>query len=77
MQGTISEHEEVLKLKISKTKLDLVLAKQCRTISELRHGVSPKTLQKARKGEDINPVVVGRIAKALDVDPTEIIETEE
>ena len=71
------ERNEVIHLKISKAKLDLILARQCKTISSLRCGTSPKTLQKVREGKEINPVVVGRLAKALGVDPLEIMEEEE
>ena len=64
-------------MKINKTKLELILARQCKTISSLRCGTSPKTLQKIREGKEIRPIAVGRLAKALGVDPLEILEKEE
>lgn len=76
-KSVVKERKEVIHLKISKAKLDLILARQCKTISSLRCGISPKTLQKVREGKEINPVVVGRLAKALGIDPLEIMEQEE
>ncbi|MCI9274198.1 MAG: helix-turn-helix domain-containing protein [Clostridiales bacterium] len=64
-------------MKICKAKLDLILARKEQTISSLRTGISSKTLTKVRHGEEVLPIVVGRIARKLGVDPTEIIETEE
>lgn len=40
-------------------------------------GLSPQTLTRIRKGTDVKPVTVGKIAKALGVDPAEIIEMED
>lgn len=61
-------------MKISVNKLELTLARQCRTISSLRDGVSSKTIDKIKKGFEVNPVTVGRIANALGVDVEEIID---
>ena len=40
-----------------------------------RHETAPYYLLKA--GRDLNPKTVGKIAKALEVDPSEIIKREE
>ncbi len=65
-------------MKISKKKLDMVLAEQCKTMSMLRgEGLSPHTLTRMRRGEDVKPITVGKIAKALGVDPEDIIDKEE
>ncbi len=64
-------------MKIDRTKLDILLARKCKSVSSLRTGVSPQTLLKIRKGGNVNPATAGRIAKALGVDVTEIIETED
>lgn len=61
-------------MKVSKTKLELVLARECKTITDLRLGTSPQTLTKASKGGNLRPSTVGRIAKALGVDVTDIVE---
>lgn len=63
-------------MKISKGKLELVLARGCKSITDLRLGTSPQTLTKASKGGNLRPSTVGRIAKALGVDVAEIIEQE-
>lgn len=56
------------------TKLDIALAKRCRTMSTLRAGVSPQTLRKIRQGGDVRPDVVGRVAQILKVEVTDIVE---
>lgn len=61
-------------MRIDPEKLDLALARKCKTISELRKQVSPQTLVKVRRGEEIKPRTLGRIANALGVDPADIIE---
>lgn len=63
-------------MKIDNRKLDLILARQCRTITDLRVSVSPQTLTRVRRCEDVKPATIGRIAKALDVDVTEILKEE-
>lgn len=70
--------KEVRRLKISKSKLDVALARKCKTLSDFRsEGFSPQTLRKLRRGENTKPITVGRLAAALGVDPLEIVETEE
>lgn len=65
-------------MKIDNKKLNIELARSCKALSELRgEGISPQTLTRIRSGADVKPVTVGKIAKALGVDPVEIIETEE
>lgn len=61
-------------MKIDNQKLDLMLARRCMPLRDLRNGTSPQTLTRIRRGESIKPVTVGRIAKALDCDPTDIIQ---
>ncbi len=65
-------------MKINNCKLELTLARRCMVLSELRcDGLSPQTITRIRNGADVKPVTVGKIAKALDVDPAEIIEMED
>lgn len=65
-------------MKINNRKLDIELARRCMTLSALRgDGLSPQTLTRIRNGTDVKPVTVGKIAKALGVDPAEIIEVED
>ncbi len=61
-------------MKIDTVKLDIALAKRCRTFSTLRSGISPQTIQKMRQGEDVRPDVIGRVARILDIEVTDIIK---
>ena len=63
-------------MRISKEKMDIILARECRSISDLRAGASPQTLAKIQRGENLRPSTAGKIAKALGVDVTAIIESE-
>ena len=65
-------------MKINTAKMDLYLAKKCMNLSELRSkGIATNTLTRARRGQAINTATVGKIAKALGVDPVDIIEMED
>lgn len=62
-------------MKVSNLRLDLALARQKKSLRELRgEGVSPQTLTRIRRGEEVKPKTVGFIAAALGIDPAEIIE---
>lgn len=61
-------------MKIDPKKLDLRLARECKSLSDLRSGSSPQTLKRIRRGEEVQPKTVGRIAKALKCDPADILE---
>ena len=64
-------------MKVDNRRLDVVLAKKRLSLTNLRgSGVSPQTLTKIRKSEDVLPATVGRLAEALGVDVTEIAEQE-
>lgn len=63
-------------MKIDNHKLDLLLAKRCMNLRDLRTETSPQTLTRIRRGEDVLPATLGRIAKALGVDPVEILKEE-
>ncbi len=63
-------------MKIDNHKLDLQLARQCKTISDLRGVTSSQTLTRIRQGDNIKPSTLGLIAKALNCDPTDIMEGE-
>nr|WP_317413732.1 helix-turn-helix transcriptional regulator [uncultured Solibaculum sp.] len=64
-------------MKIDNKKLDLLLAQRCMNLRDLRQGTSPQTLTRIRRGEEVLPATVGRIAKALEVDPADLIAEEE
>ena len=61
-------------MKIDLKKLDLLLARECKSLSDLRDGSSPQTLKRIRRGEEVQPKTVGRIARALGCDPSDIRE---
>ena len=64
-------------LRVKSEKLEMVLARKCKTLSDLRgEGLSPQTLSRIKNGNEVMPVTVGKIAKALGVDPADIIEEE-
>jgi len=64
-------------MKVDNRRLDVVLAKKQLSLTRLRrYGISPQTITKLRKNEDVLPMTVGRLAVALGVDVTEIIERE-
>ena len=66
-------------MKISRKKLELAMARACMTSSELPKtaGIPSPTVQNAVVGKSVRPATVGKIAKALGVDPVEIIEMED
>lgn len=64
-------------MKVDNHKLDLLLARQRKSLRELRgNGISPQTLTRIRRGEGVKPKTVGGIAEALGVDVTEILKEE-
>lgn len=69
--------KEVNKVKINKNNYELARAKSCKGVKDLEvAGISKATLCRALSGGNIRPETAGKIAKALDCDVTEIIETE-
>lgn len=64
-------------MKLDKKKFDLARAKTCKGIAELEAaGISRGTLCGAINGKNVRPETLGRIAKGLGVDVTEILEDE-
>ena len=61
-------------MKIDQTKLNLVLATQCKTMRDLIPGISPNTSRKIKAGCEVRPDVVGRIARILNVSVESISE---
>lgn len=61
-------------MKLNKEKFNLARAKTCKGLKELEAAGVPKgTLCSAMAGKNMKPETVGRIARALGVDVTEII----
>ena len=65
-------------MKLNKNKMDLIRTRQCMTLEQLRIKAkcSHNSIKKGYQ-EDVDPNVIGRIAKALGVDVAEIIVQEE
>lgn len=63
-------------MKIDTKKLDLLLARRCMSLRDLRESASSQTLTRIRRGENVNPKTLGRIAQALGADPSEITARE-
>ena len=61
-------------MKIDNRKLELALARKCKSMSDLRDGSSPQTLRRIMNGEEVKPKTVGRIALALGCDVADILE---
>ena len=63
-------------MKISKSKLSIALARKQWNQRDLRDNaiVSAQTILNLNKGKSVLPATVGKIAAALGVDVTEIIE---
>lgn len=59
---------------IDPKKMELYLARACMSETDLRNGTSPQTLLRIRRGMEVKPKTVGRIARALGVDVTDIIQ---
>ena len=66
-------------MKVNRQKLYLAMARACMDSAALPAAAQlPRaTVQNAITGRNIRPATLGKIARALGVDPVEIIETEE
>ena len=66
-------------MKISKSKLNLALARKQWNQRDLRDNavVSSQTILNLNNGKEVLPATVGKIAAALGVDVTEIVEEED
>lgn len=61
-------------MRIDLRKFDLMLARRCKSVSELRSIISSQTLTRIRHGSNIKPSTLGKIARILDCDPEDITE---
>lgn len=65
-------------MKLKRNRLRLEMIRCCldgKTLAARAH-IPPKTVYKAIHGGSIRPVTLGKIAKALCIDPAELIEQE-
>lgn len=62
-------------MKINRAKFDMARARACMGQADFENAGIPRgTLSRAMSGRGLKPETAGRIAKALGVDVTEIIE---
>lgn len=63
-------------MRLNRTKIQLLMAKGCIVQGALadKAGISRQTLSAVMNGRSCRPELLGRIAKALEVEPEEIIE---
>ncbi|MBM6919668.1 helix-turn-helix transcriptional regulator [Phocea massiliensis] len=61
-------------MKLDVLKFELFLAKRGKTQKELEKNISMSSLRKAKRGNDVTPKTIGKIAAALGVEPEEIIK---
>ena len=63
-------------MKVNRKKLELSMARACMTAAELPEAAQlPRpTVYNAICGRNIRPATVGKIARALNCDPTDILE---
>ena len=66
-------------MKVDREKLRLAMARACMDVEDLlaAAGMPRATYNNAIQGKGLRPATLGRIAKALGVDPAEILEREE
>ena len=61
-------------VKLNKEKFDLAKARTCKGTKELEAAGIPRgTLCTAMSGKNVRPETIGKIARALEVDVTDII----
>lgn len=62
-------------MKMNKQKYDLVCARACMGFNDIvKAGIPKGTLCNAIRGKDVRPDKIGKIAKILNCDVTEIID---
>lgn len=66
-------------MKVNRKKLELVMARACMSTGDLvKKSAMPRpTVNNVIMGRDVRPVTLGKVARALDVDVTDILEVEE
>lgn len=66
-------------MKVNRKKLQIAMARACMNSADLpaAAGLPRPTVHNAIVGKGVRPGTLGRIAKALNVDPAEILEDEE
>lgn len=65
-------------MKVNKRKMIIAMTRKQMSILDLalEAGIDPATVSRAKRHESISLTSIGRIAKALGMDPSELIEWE-
>ncbi|MDR0476040.1 MAG: helix-turn-helix transcriptional regulator [Treponema sp.] len=65
-------------MKANKKKLELAMARACLSLTDLVDATTmpEPTVKNVLAGRSVRPATFGRIAKALNVDPEELLEME-
>ena len=68
-----------MKMKADRKKLELAMARACMSTGDpVKKSAMPRpTVNNVIMGRDVRPATIGKIARALDVDVTDILEVEE
>lgn len=66
-------------MKANRKKLELAMARACMSTADLvKTSAMPRpTVNNVIVGKNVSPATLGRVARALDVDVTDILEVEE
>lgn len=66
-------------MKANRKKLELAMARACMDTVDLakKSAMNRKTVSNVIAGRDVRPATLGKIARVLDVDVTDILEVEE
>ncbi len=64
-------------MRVSKKKIELEMSRRCMSVGDIvAKGISKGTFDRVRYAESAKPETVGRIAKAIGCDVTEILADE-
>jgi hypothetical protein len=68
--------KEVFRIKANRQKVQLAMARACLGIPELEAAtqIPVPTIKNVLSGRGVRPATLGKVAAALGVDPTEILE---
>ena len=63
-------------MKANKEKITLAMARKCMNPQDLAKiaGLPPQTVNGVIRGQNVRPATFGKVARALDCDPAELID---
>lgn len=63
-------------MKADRRKIEIIMARTGKRRKDLEVNIAPSTVQNIIKGKEVLPDTIGRLARELGVDITEILEEE-